>query len=54
MIVSLVQDLAITTDKQLIRRIQTAISLWKNGLVEPQQALAQAKEGKTRRKRRIF
>src|SRR5476649_1491406 len=36
---SLVQDLAITTDKQLIRRIQTAISLWKNGLVDPEIAL---------------
>jgi ATP-dependent DNA helicase Rep len=39
---SLVQDLAITTDKQLIRRIQTAISLWKNGLVDPDAALKNA------------
>lgn len=39
---SIVQDLAITTDKQLIRRIQTAMSLWKNGLVDPEQALQQA------------
>jgi ATP-dependent DNA helicase Rep len=39
---SLVQDLAITTDKQLIRRIQTAMSLWKNGLVDPDTALKQA------------
>ncbi|KAF3996904.1 UvrD-helicase domain-containing protein [Glaciimonas immobilis] len=39
---SIVQDLAITTDKQLIRRIQTAMSLWKNGLIEPQQAIEQA------------
>jgi ATP-dependent DNA helicase Rep len=39
---SLVQDLAITTDKQLIRSIQNDISLWKNGLVEPDIALAQA------------
>jgi ATP-dependent DNA helicase Rep len=39
---SLVQDLAITTDKQLIRRIQTAISLWKNGLVDPDVALKNA------------
>ena len=30
---SIVQDLAITTDKQLIRRIQGAMSLWKNGLI---------------------
>ncbi len=41
---SLVQDLAITTDKQLIRRIQTAMSLWKNGLVDPEVALQQAQD----------
>jgi len=41
---SLVQDLAITTDKQLIRRIQTAMSLWKNGLVDPEVALKQAQD----------
>ena len=34
----LVQQLCATTDKQLIRRIQTAISLWKNGLVSPDDA----------------
>lgn len=39
---SLVQDLALTTDKQLIRRIQTAMSLWKNGLVDPDTALKNA------------
>ncbi len=39
---SLIQDLAITTDKQLIRRIQGTMSLWKNGLVDPDQALNQA------------
>jgi ATP-dependent DNA helicase Rep len=39
---SLVQDLAITTDKQLIRRIQTSISLWKNGMVDPEAALNSA------------
>jgi ATP-dependent DNA helicase Rep len=32
---SLVQDLAITTDKQLIRRIQNQISLWKNAMIDP-------------------
>jgi ATP-dependent DNA helicase Rep len=37
-----VQDLAITTDKQLIRRIQTAMSLWKNGMIDPDTALQQA------------
>jgi ATP-dependent DNA helicase Rep len=39
---SLVQDLSATTDKQLIRRIQTAMSLWKNGLVDPDTALKNA------------
>ncbi|WP_344762740.1 UvrD-helicase domain-containing protein [Actimicrobium antarcticum] len=39
---SLVQDLAITTDKQLIRRIQNAMSLWKNGLIDPDTAIRQA------------
>jgi ATP-dependent DNA helicase Rep len=39
---SLVQDLAVTTDKQLIRRIQNMMSLWKNGLVDPDMALHQA------------
>jgi ATP-dependent DNA helicase Rep len=36
---SLVQDLATTTDKQLVRRIQTAMSLWKNNLIDPDTAL---------------
>lgn len=39
---SLVQDMAATTDKQLIRSIQTSISLWKNGLVDPVDALNNA------------
>jgi len=39
---SLVQDLAMTTDKQEIRRIQNAMSLWKNGLVDPDMAVRQA------------
>src|SRR6478609_4643823 len=39
---SLVQDMAMTTDKQLIRRIQNTISLWKNGLVDPDTAIKQA------------
>ena len=39
---SLVQDLAVTTDKQLIRRIQGAMSLWKNSLVDPDSALKNA------------
>jgi ATP-dependent DNA helicase Rep len=39
---SLVQDLAVTTDKQLIRRIQGAMSLWKNGLIDPETAIRNA------------
>jgi ATP-dependent DNA helicase Rep len=51
---SLVQDLAITTDKQLIRRIQTDISLWKNGLVEPELALQHAKDEDEAQSARIY
>ncbi|GGC94775.1 UvrD-helicase domain-containing protein [Undibacterium terreum] len=51
---SLVQDLAITTDKQLIRRIQTAMSLWKNGLVDPEAALNQAKDEEEASAARIY
>jgi ATP-dependent DNA helicase Rep len=39
---SLVQDLAITTDKQLIRRIQNQMSLWKNAMIDPERALREA------------
>eukprot|EP01030_Chromulinospumella_sphaerica_P008078 gene8078-7908_t len=38
----LVQQLYGTTDKQLIRKAQSVISLWKNGLIDPDTALAQA------------
>ncbi len=51
---SLVQDLAITTDKQLIRRIQTAISLWKNGLVDPDIAINQAKDEDEAQAARVY
>ncbi|MFZ6798855.1 UvrD-helicase domain-containing protein [Undibacterium sp. Di24W] len=51
---SLVQDLAITTDKQLIRRIQTAMSLWKNGLVDPEQALQQARDEDEAQAARVY
>ncbi|WP_413194966.1 UvrD-helicase domain-containing protein [Pararobbsia alpina] len=37
---AMVQEQLVTTDKQLIRRVQNAISLWKNGLVTPEEALA--------------
>ena len=50
----LVQDLAITTDKQLIRSIQTAISLWKNGLIDPEDAIKQAKDEDEATAARVF
>ncbi|MES2935216.1 MAG: UvrD-helicase domain-containing protein [Pseudomonadota bacterium] len=51
---SLVQDLAITTDKQLIRRIQNAMSLWKNGLIDPDAALNLAKDEDEAQAARIY
>lgn len=51
---SLVQDLALTTDKQLIRRIQSTMSLWKNGLITPEQAIQQAKDEDEATAARIF
>ncbi|MDB5909228.1 MAG: ATP-dependent helicase Rep, partial [Massilia sp.] len=51
---ALVQDLAITTDKQLIRRIQTSISLWKNGLVEPDDAIRDAADEDEAQAARIY
>jgi ATP-dependent DNA helicase Rep len=51
---SLVQDLAVTTDKQLIRRIQTAMSLWKNGLVSPDDALKNAIDEEEAQAARIY
>ncbi len=51
---SLIQDLAITTDKQAVRRIQTDISLWKNGLVDPLIALNQAKDEDEAQSARIY
>ncbi len=38
----LVQEQLATTDKKLIRSVQGTISLWKNGMVDPETALAQA------------
>jgi ATP-dependent DNA helicase Rep len=51
---SLVQDLAVTTDKQLIRRIQTAMSLWKNGLIDPDTALRNAVDEDEAQAARIY
>ncbi|MBC3635622.1 ATP-dependent DNA helicase Rep, partial [Klebsiella michiganensis] len=38
----MIQEQLATTDKQLIRRVQSTISLWKNGLVDPDTAIAEA------------
>src|SRR5207253_4100546 len=38
----LVQEQLGTTDKKLIRRVQSTISLWKNGMVDSEMAIAQA------------
>ncbi len=50
----LVQDLAITTDKQLIRRIQNSISLWKNGLVDPEDAIRDARDEDEAQAARVY
>jgi ATP-dependent DNA helicase Rep len=51
---TLVSDLAVTTDKQEIRRIQNTISLWKNGLVDPEDAIRAAKDEDEAQAARIF
>jgi ATP-dependent DNA helicase Rep len=51
---SIVQDLAVTTDKQIIRRIQTAMSLWKNGLISPDDALKNAADEEEAQAARIY
>jgi ATP-dependent DNA helicase Rep len=51
---SLVQDLAVTTDKQLIRRIQTTMSLWKNGLIDPDTALKNSQSEDEAQAARIY
>jgi ATP-dependent DNA helicase Rep len=50
---SLIQDMAITTDKQVVRRIQTDISLWKNGLIDPVGA-EQAKDEDEAQSARVY
>ena len=51
---SLVQDLAVTTDKQLIRKIQTGMSLWKNALILPDQAITNAMDEDEAQAARIY
>ena len=51
---TIVSDLGLTTDKQEIRRIQNSISLWKNGLVDPEDAIKQAKDEDEAQAGRIY
>jgi ATP-dependent DNA helicase Rep len=51
---AIVQDLAVTTDKAVIRRIQNAMSLWKNALLGPDAALAQARDEDEAQAARIY
>jgi ATP-dependent DNA helicase Rep len=51
---SLVQDLAVTTDKQLIRRIQGAMSLWKNAMTDPDAALKNSADEDEAQAARIY
>ncbi len=51
---ALVQDLSVTTDKQLIRRTQNAISLWKNALLTPDEAVKQATDENEAQAARIY
>jgi ATP-dependent DNA helicase Rep len=51
---TIVSDLGLTTDKQEIRRIQNAISLWKNGLVDPEDAINNAKDEDEAQAGRIY
>ena len=51
---AIVQDLAVTTDKQLIRRIQNAMSLWKNALIDPETAIRLAQDEDEAQAARIY
>ncbi|NCW78770.1 MAG: ATP-dependent DNA helicase Rep [Oxalobacteraceae bacterium] len=51
---AIVQDLSATTDKSVIRRIQHAMSLWKNALLTPDEAIAQAKDENEAQAARIY
>ena len=51
---TIVSSLAVTTDKQEVRRIQNMISLWKNGLVDPEDAIKDAKDEDEAQAGRIY
>jgi len=50
----ILQDLAVSTDKAVIRRLQHQISLWKNALCSPDQALTQAQDEQQAQAARVF
>ena len=51
---AIVQDLSATTDKAAIRRMQTAMSLWKNALLTPDEAISQAKDEEEAQAARVY
>ncbi|MDR0933918.1 MAG: UvrD-helicase domain-containing protein, partial [Burkholderiaceae bacterium] len=51
---AIIQDMAATTDRQLARRIQTRLSLWKNALITPERALTDAADEDEARAARIY
>lgn len=51
---AIVQDLAVSTDKPVIRRLQHQISLWKNALLSPDQALNQAQDEQQAQAARVY
>ncbi len=51
---AIVQDLSATTDKAVIRRIQNTMSLWKNALLNPDEAVAQARDEDEAQAARIY
>ena len=51
---SIVQDLSATTDKAVIRRMQNAMSLWKNTLQTPEQAQQHAQDEEQAQAARVY
>ena len=51
---AILQDSLATTDKKLIRGAQSRISLWKNSLIDPDAALAEAKDDQEQAVARAF
>ena len=51
---SILQELCATTDKALLKSVQSTISLWKNALISPEQALTLAKEPNELQAARVY